>query len=183
LTKDLFIGFGTNFWNTAIFVLPENYVLSDIEFVDLFFKLLPLILTLSGTFLAYSIYSFGLGSYFEIKKTSFFKVFYNFLSRKWYFDRLYNQMIGQNILSLGYSYSYKDIDRGIIEALGPSGVINTTREIFNNIKNYQTGNVFHYLFIFLVATLVIIFTSILITSIVGKSIFLCTLFFIIYFFY
>ena len=183
LTKDLFIGFGTNFWNTAIFVLPENYVLSDIEFIDLFFKLLPLILTLSGTFLAYSIYSFGLGSYFEIKKTSFFKIFYNFLSRKWYFDRLYNQMIGQNILSLGYSYSYKDIDRGIIEALGPSGVINTTREIFNNIKSYQTGNVFHYLFIFLVATLVIIFTSILITSIAGKSIFLCTLFFLLYIFF
>lgn len=183
LTKDLFIGFGTNFWNTAIFVLPENYVLSDIEFIDLFFKLLPLILTLSGTFLAYLIYSFGLGSYFEVKKTYLFKTFYNFLSRKWYFDRLYNQIIGQNILSLGYSYSYKDIDRGIIEALGPSGIINSIREIFIFVKMYQTGNVFHYLFIFLISTLLIIFSSILITTFWSKSFFLCIIFFLLYIFF
>lgn len=183
LTKDLFIGFGTNFWNTAIFVLPQNYVLSDIEFIDLFFKLLPLILTLSGTFLAYSIYAFGLGSYFEVKKTKVFKVFYNFLSRKWYFDRLYNQVVGQNILSLGYSYSYKDIDRGIIEALGPSGIINSVREIFSFVKNYQTGNIFHYLFIFLVSTLIIIFSSLLLVNFWSKSLFLCTLFFLLYIFF
>jgi len=30
LTKDLFIGFGTNFWNNAIFVRPDNYFLLDI---------------------------------------------------------------------------------------------------------------------------------------------------------
>jgi len=50
LTKEMFIGFGTNFWNGAIFILPENYVMSDIEFINLFNKQLPLIFTLSGSF-------------------------------------------------------------------------------------------------------------------------------------
>ena len=36
LTKDLFIGFGTNFWNNAIFVRPDNYFLLDIEFISFF---------------------------------------------------------------------------------------------------------------------------------------------------
>ena len=49
LTRDLFIGFGTDFWGSAIFVLPQNYVLSDVEFVDLFHKLLPLIISLIFT--------------------------------------------------------------------------------------------------------------------------------------
>ena len=60
LTRDLFIGFGTDFWGFSIFVLPQNYVLSDIEFVDLFHKLLPLMISLAGAFLAYFLYSFGL---------------------------------------------------------------------------------------------------------------------------
>jgi proton-translocating NADH-quinone oxidoreductase chain L len=68
LTRDLFIGFGTNFWNSAIFVLPENYALSDIEFISLFHKLLPLIISISGASFAYFLYSFGLNGFYNIKK-------------------------------------------------------------------------------------------------------------------
>ena len=35
LTKDLFIGFGTNFWGSSIFILPQNYMLYEIEFIDI----------------------------------------------------------------------------------------------------------------------------------------------------
>ena len=125
LTRDLFIGFGTDFWGAAIFVLPQNYVLSDIEFIDLFHKLLPLIVTLSGAFYAYFLYSINLEHFYEVKKTKTFKVFYNFLNRKWYFDRVYNQLIGQQSLNISYNFSYKSLDRGIIEKLGPSGIVNT----------------------------------------------------------
>ena len=98
LTKEMFIGFGTDFWNGAIFILPQNYLLSDIEFISLFNKQLPLIFTISGTCFAYFLYSLNLNTYFNVKKTSTYKIFYNFLSRKWYFDRFYNQIIGQNVL-------------------------------------------------------------------------------------
>ena len=68
LTKELFIGFGTNFWQTSIFMLPQNYLLSDIEFIDILYKQLPLILTLSGVSVAYFLYAFKLENYYLIKK-------------------------------------------------------------------------------------------------------------------
>jgi NADH-ubiquinone oxidoreductase chain 5 len=39
LTKDIFIGFGTNFWGASLFVLPHNYLILDIEFINIFFIL------------------------------------------------------------------------------------------------------------------------------------------------
>ena len=50
MTKEIFIGFGTKFWGTAIFMLPQNYGLADIEFISLFAKLFPLILTIAVMF-------------------------------------------------------------------------------------------------------------------------------------
>jgi NADH-ubiquinone oxidoreductase chain 5 len=172
LTKDLFIGFGTNFWSSAIFILPENYILTDIEFINLFYKLLPLIFTLSGVFFAYFLYAVNLENYYNIKKTTTFKVFYNFLSRKWYFDRLYNQFIGQNVLYYSYHHAYKDIDRGIIESVGPSGITNLVRNTHTYIKDYQSGNIFHYLFIFLVSTIFILFIFIILNKTLYRSIFI-----------
>ena len=165
LTRDLFIGFGTNFWGSALFVLPNNYVLSDIEFIDLFHKLLPLIVSLLGAFSAYFIYAFGLNSFYEIKKTTIFKIFYNFLNRKWYFDRIYNEFIGQNALNISYHYSYKDIDRGIIEKLGPSGIVSSVKHTFNTINVLQSGLIYHYLFLFLISTVFLIFISIFFANI------------------
>jgi len=123
LTKELFIGFGTKFWGNAIFILPQNYGLTDIEFINLSAKLFPLILTIFGSFLAYILYSFELNSFFALKQKSTFKYIYVFINKKWYFDRIYNQFVGQNVLNLSYLFSYNDIDRGILEKIGPSGII------------------------------------------------------------
>jgi NADH-ubiquinone oxidoreductase chain 5 len=157
LTKDLFIGFGSDFWGSSIFVLPQNYVLSDIEFVNLFNKLLPLIITLTGSIVAYFLYSFGLGFFYSIKTTRSFKVIYNFLNRKWYFDRVYNEFIASNALSLSYVLAYKDIDRGLIEKLGPSGMVSGIRLVFTRLNSLQSGQIYHYLFIFFMSTIFIIF--------------------------
>jgi NADH-ubiquinone oxidoreductase chain 5 len=72
LTKDLFIGFGTNFWNNSIFILPNNYFLLDIEFISFFYKILPLILTFFGVLCGYLIYIKNIESYFSIKAKKFF---------------------------------------------------------------------------------------------------------------
>ena len=162
MTKDIFIGFGTHFWNNSIFILPVNYMLLDIEFIDLFFKLLPLLLTLSGVSLAYFIYAFNLDPYYQIKKSSSFKLIYNFLSRKWYFDRMYNQFIGQTALYYSYEFSYKDMDRGLIESIGPSGLIDMIKNTSTSIQGIQTGNIFHYLLIFFLAIIASVFLVIFI---------------------
>jgi len=172
LTKELFIGFGTNFWQSSIFMLPQNYLLSDIEFIDLLFKQLPLILTLSGVSVAYFLYALNLESYYIIKKEKAYKYIYNFLSRKWYFDRIYNQFIGQNSLYFGYHIAYKDIDRGLIEIVGPSGIIYLINEIQNTVKNYQTGNIFHYLFLFFLSIVIIVFVLIFLNENIFRSLFI-----------
>jgi hypothetical protein len=51
------------------------------------------------------------------------KKIYNFLNRKWFFDKIYNEYFGQFFFKFGYSISYKFIDRGIFEILGPTGCL------------------------------------------------------------
>jgi NADH-ubiquinone oxidoreductase chain 5 len=164
MTRDFFIGFGTHFWGAAIFVLPQNYVLSDIEFIDLYHKLLPLIVSIIGALSAYFIYSFGMNYYYKIKTTRTFKIIYNYLNRKWYFDRVYNEFVGQNVLNISYSYTYKDIDRGLIEKVGPSGIVDTVGYIFSSLNGMQSGYMFHYLFMFLVAIVVLILVFVIFSS-------------------
>jgi NADH-ubiquinone oxidoreductase chain 5 len=153
LTKEIFIGFGTNFWSSAIFILPENYLLTDIEFIDLFAKLFPLILTIMGAVLAYFLYSFELNYFFLIKQSKIFKYVYTFINKKWYFDRFYNQYISQKVLNLSYTFSYQDIDRGILEKLGPWGIVQIVSHCSNFLKPLQNGAINHsLLLIFLICS-------------------------------
>jgi NADH-ubiquinone oxidoreductase chain 5 len=82
LTKDLFIGFGTDFWGGALFISPFNYLLSDIEFIETKYKILPFLVTLCGAGASYLLYRFFLKQYFVIKRTMLFKFFYVFFNKK-----------------------------------------------------------------------------------------------------
>jgi NADH-ubiquinone oxidoreductase chain 5 len=155
LTHDFFIGFGTHFWNDSIFISISNYSLVDIEFVNLFYKLLPLFVTILGSLFAYFIYSFNLNNYFLLKKTKIFKKFYNFFNKKWYFDRIYNEIITQKFLDISYIHTYKNIDRGILEIFGPSGIINIIQANTKSIVSLQSGYISHYLFMFFISILLI----------------------------
>jgi len=183
LTKDLFIGFGTDFWNGSIFILPANSLITDVEFIDLFFKQLPLLLTLLGVLFAYFMYVVNIENYYSFKQTSSFKLFYNFLSRKWYFDRIYNQFISQKVLYLSYVLSYKDLDRGIIEVLGPSGIVSGIKSFNVNFKELQSGNIFHYLFIFLFSILIFLFFIIILPETNKSLLFMLIIFFCFYIFF
>lgn len=168
LTKDLFIGFGNYFWNTSIFMLPKNYVMSDVEFLNIEFKLLPLIITILGLLSAYCVYAFGIFDFFQIKKNKTFKTLATFFNKKWYFDRLYNEFIVQKTLKSSYYYFYQDVDRGLIEKIGPSGIAENINLFSKNIRQYQTGQVLNYLAYF-------IFFALLIVLISNKNYFVLTL--------
>ena len=59
MSKDLFIGLGSAFWNNAIFVSPVNYNQVDSEFILQFYKLLPLCVSLLGASSALFFYTFA----------------------------------------------------------------------------------------------------------------------------
>ncbi len=148
LSKDLFIGFGANFWGSSIFINPNNYTMTDIEFLEIEYKLLPLVVTLLGAFSAYYIYVFKIFEYYTFKNSTLSRKVFSFFNKKWYFDRVYNQVIVQKVLKESHYYFYQDIDRGLIEKLGPSGIVDFISTTVKNIRKYQSGQVLHYLFYF-----------------------------------
>jgi NADH-ubiquinone oxidoreductase chain 5 len=159
MTKDLFIGFGNNFWGTSIFIKPINYIMADIEFLSFEYKILPLILTLIGVFSALYIYIFKLDSYYNIKKLPISKKIFNFFNKKWYFDRVYNEFVVQGLLKKSYFFFYQDIDRGLIEKLGPIGISNGINYLTNAVKSLQTGFIIHYLIYFFLFILLFVVMS------------------------
>ena len=52
--------------------------------------------------------------------------------------------------------TYKAIDRGIIEILGPYGISNTVSEQSRKIGSAQTGYLYHYAFVMLVGVTLLI---------------------------
>jgi len=152
LAKDMIVGLGTPFWGNAIYVRPENMNMFDAEFISQFYKLLPLIFSLSGISLALVLYEFQSKLLFQIKTSFFFKKVYNFLSKKWFFDKVYNEWVGQFFFRFGYSVSYKIIDRGIFEMLGPSGMSMAISKTSSNLNKLETGYLYHYTFLILIGS-------------------------------
>ena len=152
LSKDMFIGMGTNFWGNALFILPENMNMIDAEFIPQIYKLLPVCCSLIGASLSFLLYSYGKTYLFNLKKTFWGRRIYVFLNKKWFFDKIYNEFIVQPFLHFGYHVSYKIIDRGIIESLGPMGLSNLISKKAFKLQSLQTGFLYHYAFLMLVST-------------------------------
>jgi NADH-ubiquinone oxidoreductase chain 5 len=129
---DMFSGLGSNFFGTSFFFNINNYNATDIEFMFWPLKLLPLVITLMG--MAFSIFMYLIKNYifFYLKKQHNFKFVYRFLIKKWYSDRLVNELISINLLKFSLDYSYTSLDRGLLEFVGPAAISKLTRNILYN---------------------------------------------------
>ena len=154
--KDMTIGMGSDFWGNSIYVLPKNMNIIDAEFIPHIWKVLPTCLSIFGAVLSFFMYTFGKNIMYKIKMSRFGNKFYNFLNKKWFFDKLYTEFIIQSFLSFSYHISYKTIDRGIIEVLGPMGLSNLVSKKAYNLHKLQTGFLYHYAFSMLVGTTVLV---------------------------
>ena len=176
-TVDLFIGFGGNFWQGSIHINPLRYSLVDIEFIPLGFKLFPLILTLCGVGFAFFLYAFNISLFFEIKKSYLYNCIYTFLLKKWYIDKLYNTLIASNILHFSYDYTYKVIDRGLLELIGPYTLSSSTYKVSALLDTLQRGLIHIYLVFLLCFFLIII----LIVYLSSSAMFLTFIIFLLFF--
>nr|YP_010131912.1 NADH dehydrogenase subunit 5 [Odontella regia]QQD79291.1 NADH dehydrogenase subunit 5 [Odontella regia] len=148
--KDMFIGLGTDFWGNALFVLPENQNMIEAEFIPHKFKLLPLVFSLSGAFSSYILYTFFNKYLFRLKLTKVGNLFYTFLNKKWFFDKIYNEILNQSFFILGYKITYKTLDRGIFETIGPMGLSTILTKNSKALVKLQSGYIFHYTFLILI---------------------------------
>lgn len=136
--KDMFVGVGTDFWGNAIYVLPQNALLLEAEFLSVFIKLLPVVLSISGGFSAFILYTFFFKNLFKFKISTVGRHIYIFFNRKWFFDKIYNSIFAHNLLTWSYTHAYQNIDRGVLEFLGPTGVWKQCYSIsFLWTKNYS----------------------------------------------
>jgi NADH-ubiquinone oxidoreductase chain 5 len=145
LTKDLLIGVGTDFWSNAIFTHPKNLTLLEAEFIPHYIKLVPLVISILGAGSSFVLYTYFVEKLFAWKvENSLGRKIYTFLNGKWFFDKVYTEFVVQTSLNHGYHNTYKLVDRGLIELLGPHGISQTLYEKAFWLSRFQTGHLFHY---------------------------------------
>jgi len=142
--SDLFVGVGSDFFANSLFIHPNNISIIEAEFsLNTFIKLLPAIFSFIGAMLAIFMYHNTPHIINNLILNSLGKKFYSFLNGKYYFDVIYNHFIVSQGLQLGYKIS-KEIDRGVIELLGPYGLANAFTKTGINIAKLDTGIITTY---------------------------------------
>nr|YP_009647094.1 NADH dehydrogenase subunit 5 [Chloroparvula japonica]QBX98774.1 NADH dehydrogenase subunit 5 [Chloroparvula japonica] len=147
--KDMMIGLGTGFWGNALYTLPQNTLMVESEYIPQTIKLLPLGLTLSGAGLAFVLNLYTPRFSYNLATSTYGRSLYTFFNKRWLFDKVYNDYIGTSALNFGYNISFKSVDKGILELLGPLGIVKVVQELVTQVKSLQTGYVYHYAFIML----------------------------------
>lgn len=163
LFRDMYIGLGSSFFGNAIWVLPQNYLMVEAEFIeDTIIKWIPVILSLLGAFLAVYLLHVTPNFLVNVKASAFGKSVYKFLSNKWHFGFLYNYYIAKPSLEFGHDVSYKILDRGLIEMMGPTGISSGISKLTRNYSSFvATGLLYNSTLSILVCTTLfaILFTN------------------------
>lgn len=142
--SDSFVGMGSDFFGNSMFIHPNNVALVEAEFsLPLVIKQLPAIFSILGAVLAVVLYNRNPEFVISLTENSLGRKVYGFLNGKYYFDVIYNHYIISNGFKLGYSIS-KEIDRGVIEFIGPFGLSNSFTSLGMNISKLDTGIVTTY---------------------------------------
>jgi NADH-ubiquinone oxidoreductase chain 5 len=165
LTKDMFIGLGSPFWNNAILVLPQNLNIIDAEFIPVYVKWIPFLASISGSFSSVFLYHFFSRSLFKLYTSSnILSSIYVFFNKKWFFDRLQNELLVSSLLKIGYDTTYKLIDKGLIEVFGPSGLAKSGLNLSKQVSFLQSGKINQYAFLMFILLIVFISISLVFIS-------------------
>lgn len=155
--SDLFVGAGSNFFENALFVNPNNISLIEAEFsLPILVKLLPAILSLLGATSAVYIYHVNPEFIVGLTNTDLGRKVYTFLNGKFFFDVIYNHYIIALGLKLGYTIS-KVLDRGVIELVGPYGLASALNKAALSISVSDTKVISTYSTYIIFNALVLIF--------------------------
>ncbi|YP_001031202.1 NADH dehydrogenase subunit 5 (mitochondrion) [Amphimedon queenslandica] len=69
---------------------------------------------------------------------------YPFFNSAWQFNHVVNHYVIKNVFKFGHKVTYKVIDRGLLEIVGPEGVSKICIRLSQKISNLQSGLIFHY---------------------------------------
>lgn len=144
IAKDMMIGMGTPFWNNALFTLPHNVALLESEYIPQSVKYIPILLSVLGALLALNINILCSESSYMMKTSYVGRKLYTFLNKRWLFDKVYNDSVGQKVLTFGYHVSFKTLDKGFIELIGPLGIMQMCTRSLAHMRSMHSGYIYHY---------------------------------------
>jgi NADH-ubiquinone oxidoreductase chain 5 len=144
ISRDFFIGIGTQGLGNSIFIHPNHIIFVDTEFgVPILFKLLPLIFSIILAILALLIYENKPQWLLSVVKTTFGIYLYRFFNQRYWFELLYNNFIVKSVLDLGY-ITNTIIDRGALEFVGPRGAVASVYKISGFFSYFDSGSITRY---------------------------------------
>lgn len=157
----------------SIFVgyFGKELLLSNIisPIVGKFVKIVPLLLSLLGALSAFAVYDY-FGFKFQFirirglvenvglrgRVLDLYYTVYTFFNSAWQFNYVINNFFIFNILNFAHLVTYRVIDRGLLEIIGPNGISRLLIRLTQNISNFQSGMVFNYVLIMIIFTVLFI---------------------------
>ena len=145
ITKDIFIGLGSDFFSdNSLFIHPKHEIMLDTEFaVPTFFKLLPLIFTISLSIISILFTEFYPKLLMKFKLSNLGYNIFGFFNQRFLVEMFYNKYISGLVLDLG-AQTTKVMDKGSVEKFGPFGLEKSVIDISNSINKLSTGVVTSY---------------------------------------
>ncbi len=140
------------FWHDAIKVLPENDTVEAAHDVPYWVKKIPLVAGVLGIGFAYIFYMFFPLLALVFKRV--FKPLHTLFFNKWYFDKLYGALFVKNARLAGRLFTL--VDRKVVDPAGPDGSAKISSGVATLLSRFQTGFVYQYAFVMMIAVIAIL---------------------------
>lgn len=148
----LLLGFGSIFVG---YLVKEMMLFNTIyPVISSYIKITPFVLSLLGMLLGFIVFSRTEGVY---NKFEGHRVLYSFFNSAWQFNYILNNFFVNYIWKFGHLITYRIIDRGVLEIIGPRGAAQLLIRSTQRVSNLQSGTVFNYVLIMIVFTSLFIF--------------------------
>nr|URF19448.1 NADH dehydrogenase subunit 5 [Galatheanthemum sp. MT-2020] len=139
----IFVGYLTKevVWSFQITLSP---------FIPTSIKLMPVIFSLFGAGSAVALYHYS-SRIFNAPTSPVGLAGYTFLYSAWQFNYLINHFLVQNVWRLGHLITFRVLDKGVLELIGPKGISQFMIRLTQEISNLQSGLVYNYALMILIA--------------------------------
>lgn len=147
VSKDFFVGLGSQGLGNSIFSHPNHIILIDTEFgVPSFIKLLPLFLSTIAAIIGLYLLEKKPFLLLSINTSKYGINLYKFFNQRYWFELIYNKTIVKFILNCGY-VTNTILDRGAFELIGPRGAVAGIYKISRFFANFDSGSIARYGFV------------------------------------